>query len=341
MSTLNVVALSFAGLCMIGLKAGEPHSTSASPDAQRIAFASHRDGNWEIYVADADGGNQTRLTRRHGHTRFPMWSPDRSKIAFVGQIGGQGDGWDFWVMNADGTNLRRMFAGVVAKSNREWSPDGKHIAVTANIEGNADIYLVDVAAARLTRLTSATAVDRDPSWSPDGARIVFSSERDGNSEIYVVRTDGSELRRITSDPSEDASPMWSPDGSQIVFVSRYPGASELHLVRPDGTGFERLTTGAHSSRDAPRWSPDGSHIAFQIADNRRYDIGLVRLRDRKQRVLVGTEHMDGSYTWSPDSRELAYISSRSGAETLNVMGIETNTTRQLTTSWSLTPHWAR
>ena len=338
MSTVTAAALCFAGLCVFGLSGGE--AAPSSPDTSRIAFASHRDGNWEIYVSDADGQNQTRLTRRNGHTRFPLWSADRTKIAFAGQIGG-GEGWEFWVMNADGSGARRLFAGLVGKSHREWSREGRRIAVTAEIAGNVDVYVVDVASARMTRVTSSPAVDRDPTWSPDGRYIAFSSERDGNREIYVARADGSELRRLTNNARTDASPVWSPDGTRILFVSDRDGTSELYVIGPDGSALERLTTDAHSSRDAPRWSPDGSHIAFQIADKGRYDVGLFRLRDRKQRVLVGTEHQDGSYTWSPNSKELAYISSRAGAETLNVIEIETNRTRQITTSWSLTPDWAR
>ena len=79
--------------------------------APAIAFASHRDGNWEIYTTD-DRGNETRLTRRDGHTRFPLWSPDRSQIAFATQRSEPGDGWDFWVMEADGKNQRRLCSGL-------------------------------------------------------------------------------------------------------------------------------------------------------------------------------------------------------------------------------------
>src|SRR5687767_6548821 len=97
--------------------------------ASSIAFASHRDGNWEIYVADRNGQNQTRLTRRNGHTRFPLWSPDRSQIGFATRRSEAAEGWEFWVMNADGTNPRRLISGLVGKSHREWSRDGRRVAV--------------------------------------------------------------------------------------------------------------------------------------------------------------------------------------------------------------------
>src|SRR5687768_6134762 len=100
----HAAKLCLIGLCFIGGRGSHSAPLAFRADSARIAFASHRDGNWEIYVTDGDGRNQIRLTKRGGHTRFPLWSPDRSKIAFGAQRGGAGEGWDFWVMNADGTN---------------------------------------------------------------------------------------------------------------------------------------------------------------------------------------------------------------------------------------------
>ena len=308
-------------------------------DSARIAFGSHRDGNWEVYATDADGRNQVRLTTLKGHARFPLWSPDRSRIAFAKQVLGAGDGWDFWVMNADGTGAHRLCSGLVGKSGREWSPDGTRIALTRTDGSNVDVYVVEVATGQLTRLTATTGEDRDPSWSPDGAHIAFTSERDGNREVYVARSDGGSVRRLTNDQARDASPSWSPDGSRILFVSSQSGTSELHLMTMDGLQARKLTNGAHSSSDLPRWSPDGSHIAFQIADGSRYDIGLLRLRDQQMKVLVGTPHNDGSYSWSPDGTRLAYISGPGGAENLYVVDVANARSTRITTTWSLTPSW--
>src|SRR5687768_4133384 len=68
-----------------------PSVQAAPPAPSKIAFASRRDGNWEIYVMNADGGRQTRLTRRPQQDRFPLWSPDRTKLAFGSQGSG---GWE-------------------------------------------------------------------------------------------------------------------------------------------------------------------------------------------------------------------------------------------------------
>ena len=148
-----------ATVCLVALGFRPSPDTSA-----KIAFASHRDGNWEIYSMNADGSRQTRLTTRDVQDRFPLWSPDRSKIAFGSQVS---SGWELWVMNADGTVPRLLCKSIVAKAARQWSPDGKRIALTVSRDGNLDIYTVRADGGGLSRLTSSAGDDRDPSWSPD------------------------------------------------------------------------------------------------------------------------------------------------------------------------------
>lgn len=83
-----------------------------SPDGRKIAFASERDGNSEIYVMNADGSNVTRLTDAGGN--FPAWSPDGRRIAFA-----SGGGPDIYVMNADGSIVTRLTdAGALSRHGR-------------------------------------------------------------------------------------------------------------------------------------------------------------------------------------------------------------------------------
>ncbi|MEJ2733300.1 MAG: protein kinase [Anaerolineae bacterium] len=78
----------------------------ASPDGRQVVFMSQRDGNWEVYAANIDGGNLRRLTHDPSNDGLPAWSPDRRYIAFVTDRDGP---WAVWVMRPDGSQQRRLF----------------------------------------------------------------------------------------------------------------------------------------------------------------------------------------------------------------------------------------
>ncbi len=215
-----------------------------------------------------------------------------------------------------GRNPRRLATEIVAKSTRGWSRDNRRIVYAAGREENTAIYVVDVASAASSRLTTSRGEHRDPAWSPDDAHVVFSSTRDGGSHIYVTSAEGRKGRQLTSGQASDVSPRWSPDGNAIVFGSDRDGTRDLYVIQVKDGRLERLTTGARVTRDPPLWSPDGSSIAFQIADGENYQVGVVRLSDRSRSLLASSSAYDGSYAWAPDGKRVAFISGRDGFDGL-------------------------
>jgi TolB protein len=87
---------------------GEPSDTNpeASPDGKKVAFMSHRDGNWEIYVMDLDSGTVKRLTNNGANNGLPIWLPDGQTIAFASDQSGE---WAVWATNSDGFNQQMLF----------------------------------------------------------------------------------------------------------------------------------------------------------------------------------------------------------------------------------------
>ena len=185
-----------------------PDFPSWSPDGKKIAFVSdprpeHRLP--EIYVMNADGTNQTRLT----HTPLPpdswipvgplSWSPDGEKIVLVAT---KDDNAEIHVMNADGTNWARLTNHEAHDSHPSWSPEGKKIVFQSERYGNAEIYIMNADGTNLINLTNNEVFDGFPSWSPDGRKIAFNHER----EIYVMNADGTNQTRI----AEGDFPVWSP-----------------------------------------------------------------------------------------------------------------------------------
>jgi len=174
-----------------------------SPDGTQIAFASKRDGDWDIYVMGADGTHIRPLTDSPGIETKPSWSPDGSKIAFDS---GASYNRDIFIMDADGSNpelVARADGGWPA-----WSPDGTRIAFFGRLAGNPDIYVMNVDGTNMTRLTENNVEDWEPSWSTDGEWLLYVSG--AVPDIYVMRADGSETYRLTQDQFEDWTPAWRP-----------------------------------------------------------------------------------------------------------------------------------
>ena len=207
--------------------------------------------NSEIYVMNADGTGQTRLTKNSMLDANPAWSPDGTRITFVSD---RDDNPEIYVMNADGTGQTRLTNNSVGDWGPNWSPDGTRIAFYSYRDGKPDIYVMNADGTGQIRLTNDSAGDYVPDWSPDGTKIAFFSTREGGAEIYVMNADGTGQTRLTnSSIMLNANPAWSPDGARIAFDSCSWGNEtyEIYVMNADGTGQTRLTNNSASD-----WAPD-------------------------------------------------------------------------------------
>ncbi|MEX0936813.1 MAG: hypothetical protein WDZ59_03055 [Pirellulales bacterium] len=112
-----------------------------SPDGERIVFSSRRDNDFEIYVMNADGENQRRLTESPGVDMHPACSPDSERIAFTSNRDGN---YEVYLMQADGSNPRRLTNHPERDDFPAWHPDGQHLVIVSEREGRFDLYLIEV-----------------------------------------------------------------------------------------------------------------------------------------------------------------------------------------------------
>jgi Tol biopolymer transport system component len=245
-----------------------------------IAFASLQNSSVHVYLINADGSQQTRLTNNVSGGVEPSWSPDGTKIVF--QYNG------LWIADIATGEISSIHITTTLENRYivqpSWSPDGEWIAFINENGTVGDIYLIRPDGTGLGRLTYSNDVSRDGNlvWSPDGEEIVFSADRQGNIEIYILDvaealngSAGGNQRQLTGNGNESGMrnfvSSWSPDGSRIAFTSNRDGNSEIYLMNPDGSDVVRLTDNPASDKE-PAWSPDGSMIAFSSDRNGSFDI---------------------------------------------------------------------
>jgi len=257
-----------------------------SSDGRKVAFVSYRDGG-HIYVMDADGNNQTRLTNNSSYDICPAWSPDGQQIAFVS---GRNGNYEIYIVNADGSGERRITNNPGNDDCPLWSPDGEQLLFVSDRDGNYEIYVANVNGSGDMRLTKDPKSDGSPDWSPDGRKIVFASDRDGNNEIYTMNVDGTAVTRLTNNTGSNFYPRWTPDGQRIVFVS-----DGVYVMNADGSNRMHYYTGG-----VPKWSPDGDYIAFvdnHIGELNLYDLYAANSDGSNQVLLV--ENVSYQFDWSP------------------------------------------
>lgn len=192
-----------------------------SRDGQQLAFA--RAGS--VWVMNADGSGQRVLMQASGagsdeecrNGSFPGgWSVDDRRIVYYstyptasGQVLGQ-----ICTVDVESSDVQVLVSGPEGALNAEpsWSPDGKRVAYRGIIDGNPDVWWVDVDSGERFNVTDSPSIDLEPSWSPDGQWITFGSNRDdpSNFEIYFVRADGTDVRRFTHEPNKDSESIWVP-----------------------------------------------------------------------------------------------------------------------------------
>lgn len=264
----------------------------------QLAFASNRDGNWDLYLMKPGQEGVRRLTEHPADDLYPAWSKDGQRLAFTSRRDGNAD---IYILDPSANSLQRVTKHPSEEWAPVWSPDGTLLAYQSDRNGQSDIYVCALDGTGEKRLTPMEGNHEAPSWSPDGKLFVYDSDWDvaeavSNSiNLYTMGADGSNARRIFSNAE---SPRWSPDGRTIAFTSRRTGYWQVFVINGDGSGFRQLTTGRFDAR-YPAWSPDGQWIAFAGNEEGHWELYAVpSAGGQPLRLTSGSG--DSSYpAWGP------------------------------------------
>jgi TolB protein len=164
---------------------------------------------FQLVALDLVTGKKRALTEPNPYQidRFPRWSPDGARIAFVRNESLQ-------LLNFASGEVRSLVSGGQIQDAPAWSPDGRRIAfVEFGETGTEDIHVTRVGSGRSELMVPDRGYEYGPAWSPDGRFLVFG--RDGDLFRYDIERGSG--RRLTRGDGDDGAPAFSPSGRRIAF----------------------------------------------------------------------------------------------------------------------------
>jgi len=253
-----------------------------SPDGTKVAFASRRDGNLDLWVMNLDGTEVRQLTHSEGANVYcddPQWSPKGDFLVYTSNKG-ETQSLDVWVIGADGTNDHPLTVEPSTDWMPAWSPDGRQIAFVSDRGGRDSLWLMDVDGQNARQVLENVW---DPCWSPEGQQLAFYSIRQNQDGLWVMRLGEAEPRLILSGGE---SPTWSPDGRYLACAR--PGENNTKQIwvvdLHRGTSFP---LGPPAGRqESPSWRGDGTVLLYDSDEGGNKDLWLVRLREARPVVEI-------------------------------------------------------
>lgn len=303
----------------------------------QAVYSSNEGGLPDVYLVDTDSGDVTRLTSSAGFDSVPVWSPDRTLIAFISDRTGD---TTLWVMSADGAQEEMPFKDLENVVDFEWAPDSSRLAIVVGDESAGRIVVGDLETGLTEPLTLEGEIAHLGGWSPDGEWVVYSMlddgrtglfkrnprgvqeiqitsgldtnarwspkddliafnrpSDDGNLDIFVVSPEGNEERVLYRTNGTETSFEWSPDGRRLVFVSDNEGNREIYLMDTDGKDEPIRLTRNRVSDDLPHWSKDGKYILFTSDNDGDFDLYTMNRDGTEQRRVISSDVDEVQFDW--------------------------------------------
>lgn len=320
-----------------------------SPDGRRIVYQSYRDGDYHLWLSEADGsGEPQQLTRGPWYDMEPCFSPDGRRIVFSSDRDGSSA---LWTLDLTTGRTERLTQGTEVLGMPFWSPDGEKIVFTV---GETAVDVLTLANGSRTRVATAPSGANvyGPAFTPDGARVIYTLFTGSAAHLIL---DG---ERVTAD--EDVfgfAPTWLPTG-EILYTADgrirrcRPGGTTARATEIPFTASVRLPSAVYRRRHpdlasvqerkalgivSPALSADGRSVVFRA-------LGALWIADTRTgtpRRITTDSYYHTDPDWAPDGRSVVYSSDRGGTANLWSYHLGTGTAEQLTDlpGGQLSPRW--
>jgi len=271
-----------------------------SPDGEKIAFLSDRDGTTQIHIFWLDTKEVAQLTHLQRTPGGLVWSPCGKKLAFTSFIPDEEPILPVKLpKRPKGANWAKP---AVIVDRLSWARDGRGPVP----KGYNHIFVIDaILGGTPQQVTSGDYSHSDPEWSADGSKIYFSAIRKpdaeylrNDSEIYSVDLKTLEIKVLTERKGPDRGAIVSPDGNWIAYTGyddkHYTShLSSIYLMDSDG-GSKRLLAGnLPNSPSSITWAEDGSGVYYMMAEKGESNLYFVSTGGRIAKITEGVHYLSG------------------------------------------------
>ena len=340
--------------CRLTSHVGNEIFARFSPDGKTLAFSGQYDGNTEVYSLPVEGGEPKRLTYTATNSRDDLgdrmgpnnvvmtWSRDGRQILFRNRIGDgfQGKLWSVPSQGGMPEALPLPEGGFCS-----YSPDGKQLAYNRVFRefrtwkyyrgGMADdIWIYDAKAGRVSNITSHVAQDIFPMWI--GEEIFFASDRDMTMNLFCYNTRTGKTEKVTHFTDYDVK-FPSSNGEWIVFEKggylfkfdpRTRKSEQIHITLHADNLLARAERKAVGDRiTSVSLLPDGKRLVL-TARGEVFDVPVEQGVTRNLTRTPGAHERCADV--SPDGKQIAYISDRTGETEVWLQAVEGGEPVQLT-----------
>jgi WD40 repeat protein len=269
-----------------------------------------------LEIVNVETGVRRVVHRARQHFEAPNWTPDGKTLVYNG-------GGKIWTIPVTGGTPTLLPTGDVRVNNDHGLTfDGRQLIISGSLpKSQSQIFVLPFPAGGPLRLLTPKAPSYWHGVSPDGRTIVYCASRDSEYDIYSMPMSGGEEKRLTTEKGLDDGPEYSPDGQWIYFNSVRSGTMRIWRMRPDGSAPEMVSKGPASADWFAHPSPDGKQIAYisYAPDveghpaNKDVVLRVASEDGSNPKVMVTLFGGQGTMnvpSWSPDSREFAFVSYR-------------------------------
>jgi len=252
-----------------------------SPDGQSLAFASNRQGNWNIYVISTDGGQARQITQDSSHELHPSFSPDGQTMVYS-RLGPVSQRWEMWLADVSNPMVKHqigfgLFPEFCPKAGTGSNGGNRIVFQRARERGSRlfSVWSIDLNDYEVSNLTEiASNIDHaliNPTWSRDGSRIAYASVplaaatasgQPTRSDIWMTNIDGTGDTNLTADDAVNLMPTWGAE-NRVFFISNRSGTDNIWALGANkaviaaGEPFIGLP---NSARNASKTNQDSNQV---------------------------------------------------------------------------------